>query len=145
MLMSGFMVAMAPLVAFKSEITAKLQATGDAKSLKGATSGENSKQNTNSSASVIPAARNGNDKNPSHAGGSSAGVDRSFAGLLDRPISETGTLLGLGGAVGYLSGACIPLSGYMFRGKQRARAHACKHARLCACNLTTPTRCCLPA
>ena len=123
--MSGFMVAMAPLVAFKSEITAKLQARGDAESLKGATSGEKSKQNANSSASVIPAARNGNGKNPSHevssAGvGSGAGADRSFAGLLDRPTSETGTLLGLGGAVGYLSGACTPLSEYIFRGKQRA-------------------------
>lgn len=83
-LMSGFMVVMAPLVAFKSEIAANLKTKeGDADADVGV---------------------NSNAANANLKSGDGGAADRSFSGVLSRPLSETATMVGLGGAVGYLSG-----------------------------------------
>jgi hypothetical protein len=84
LLLSGFMVVIAPAVAFKAEITTFLK-----------------QRNTVSGVGANASA--GGDGASSGASAATAG-SKTFADVLSRPASEIVTLLGLGGGVGYMSG-----------------------------------------
>ena len=84
LMMSGFMVLIAPVVAFKSEITAFLKQQGA----------------TDAADDAADAADGTNDL----ASGAVRAGSKTFADALTRPASEIATLLGLGAVVGYMSG-----------------------------------------